>query len=194
MARGRALPGTARGGEGIPASRPARARVATGLGAVAAWAAVAAYAVASAERYAFPAEAASGVALVLLAIGLVLRWPSAIAWAIAFLGVAYACAVVSSGATVDSWCVAVAGALIVLAELAYWSIEKAGTARDEPGAVPRRLAALAALLAGSALAGLVVVTLGALVLRGGLVILALGVAAAAALVGLLAALARRAAA
>ena len=87
-----------------------------------------------------------------------------------------------------------AGALIVLAELAYWSIEKAGTARDEPGAVPRRLAALAALLAGSALAGLVVVTLGALVLRGGVVMLALGVAAAAALAGLLAALARRAAA
>src|SRR3982751_6043131 len=108
-----------RGGAGIQALRPARARVITALGAVAALGATVSYVAASGTRLAGVGGAAGVLGLGVLVAGLVLRWPLTIPWAVVFAGGGYLLAR-EGNVAVDGWA-AVMGVLLLLApELASW--------------------------------------------------------------------------
>ena len=95
--------------------------------------------------------------------------------------------------TVDASAPLVAAGLLLLAELAYWSVELRSSGRAETGLLVRRLTALALLVFGAVLLGLVVLVATTVPLGGGVVWDAVGVAAAAGALALLARLARRSA-
>jgi len=134
-----------------------------------------------------------GSALVLLVVSLVVGWTSGIAWTLAVLAATYAISLARSDESVLDPAAPLYGAgLLVMAELAYWSLELRGPGREETGVVLRRLAALAALALLSVLLGAFVFVVTAAPLGGGLLWDAVGVLAAAATVGILALLARRA--
>jgi hypothetical protein len=82
-------------------------------------------------------------------------------------------------------------ALLLVAELAYWSVELAGTAREERPVLLRRLTAMLGLAAGALALGAAVLAATALPLGGGLAWNLVGVAAAAAALALIAGLAAR---
>jgi peptidoglycan/LPS O-acetylase OafA/YrhL len=83
----------------------------------------------------------------------------------------------------------VGGALLVVAELAYWSVELRGKQPEDRSVVVRRLATLAALTAGAIGLGAAVLAATALPLGGGLVWNVTGIAAAVAALALIARLA-----
>lgn len=133
------------------------------------------------------------VALAVLTASLLRGFPSGIAWALVLLAVEYAASLaVADAETVDAAAPLVAAGLLVLAELAYWSLELRGPGREET-LVLRRLSALAALAVASIGLGALLVALTAAPLGGGLLWDAGGVAAAAGTIGILAWLASRAA-
>jgi hypothetical protein len=136
------------------------------------------------------------VALAALAVSLWRGWPVIVAWALALLGAGYALALAlgPERATVDAAAPLVAGALLVVAELAYWSLELRDPGSWEGALLTRRLAALGALALVSLALGSTVVVATAAELRGGLGLDLVGVAAAVATLAVLAALARRGAA
>ena len=80
-------------------------------------------------------------------------------------------------------------ALLLAAELAYWSVELAGAGREERPVLLRRLAAMLGLAAGALVLGSAVLAAAALPLGGGLLWDVVGVAAAAAALALIARLA-----
>jgi hypothetical protein len=85
----------------------------------------------------------------------------------------------------------VAAALLAVAELGYWSLELRGAVADEPGAYLRRLALLAAELAGVTTAGVVLLAIVQGVETGGTAVDLLGAAAAVGALALLALASRR---
>jgi hypothetical protein len=150
------------------------------------------YPAATAEQFSQLVAVPGVAALCVLAAAVVLGWPVAIAWALALLGSAYAIALATGedGAAVDAVAPLYAGGLLLVAELSYWSLELRGSRREEPGAMLRRLVALTALAALSVAIGGFVVLVTAAPARGGLVWDALGVAALAATLAIVAWLAR----
>jgi hypothetical protein len=97
---------------------------------------------------------------------------------------------VRDDATLDAGAPLYAAGLLILAELAYWSLELRGPGREEPRVVVRRLAALGALAFLSLVLGAFVVVVTTAPLGGGLLWDIVGVAAAAATLAILARLAR----
>jgi hypothetical protein len=133
-------------------------------------------------------------AVVVLAASIGLGWTSGIAWTLVLLAAEYAAALaVRGGADVDAGAPLVGAGLLVLAELAYWSIELRGPGYEERGVVARRLGALGVVAFLSVLLGAFVVVLTAAPLGGGLAWDAVGIAAAAGTLAIVAWLARRAA-
>ena len=131
-------------------------------------------------------------ALCVLAAAVVLGWPAAIAWALALLGTAYATALAGKDAgAVDAVAPLYAGGLLLVAELSYWSLELRGSRREEPGAMLRRLVALTAFAALSVAIGGFVVLVTAAPAGSGLAWDAVGIAAVAATLAIVATLARR---
>ena len=125
----------------------------------------------------------------LLAGGLVLRWPVLVPAALVALGAGYAALLALEGGALDERAPLVAAALFVVAELAYWSLELRDAVADEPGAYARRLALLAALGLGALAVGaglLAVVDAG-----GGIGIEVAGAVAAVAALAIVALAARR---
>jgi hypothetical protein len=192
--RGRAPCGPDRGGGGIQTARPAVAGLAAATAAFVACLGLAAYSVATADRY-VDLVAAPGIAAVLiLLVGLVARWPGAIAWTLALLGTAYAASVaVGPADTVDGAAPLYATGLLVVAELAYWSLELRGARREDARSIARRLAALGVLAFLSLVLGSLVVLATAVPIGGGLALDLVGVAAAASALAVVAVLARRSA-
>jgi hypothetical protein len=144
-----------------------------------------------------PLLAAAPGVLAVLALSLALwrGWPTAVAWALALLAGGYALAL-SLGperATIDAAAPVVAAALLVVAELAYWSLELREPGRWEGPLLARRLAVLGTLALVSLALGSVVVVFTTLETGGGVGLTVLGVAAAVATLAILAGLARRAA-
>ena len=130
--------------------------------------------------------------LVVLAAAVLLAWPSGIAWALALLGTSYATALAGRGEVpVDAAAPLYAGGLLLVAELSYWSLELRGSRREEPGAMLRRLVALTALASLSVAVGGFVVLVTAAPAGGGLAWDAIGIAAVAATLAIVAVLARR---
>jgi hypothetical protein len=99
---------------------------------------------------------AGSLAVLVLAAGLLLRTPTAVPAAIVLLGGEYALVLSLEDYSLDTRAAIAAAGLLVVAELAYWSLELRAEITDEPGSYARRLAVLAVL------------ALGALVLSGGL--------------------------
>jgi hypothetical protein len=129
--------------------------------------------------------------MVVLAVGLLLRWPTPVPAALVLLGGQYALVLSVEGATLDGRAAVVAAGLLVVAELAYWSLELRAEITDEPGSYARRLAVLALLSLGAlALAG-VLLTIVDVAGREGLAIEIAGAAAAFAAVVVLWSLVRR---
>lgn len=136
---------------------------------------------------------ASGVlALGLLLASLSFGWAAGIAWTLVLLAGEYAGALAANDQTVvDPGAPLYAAGLLLLAELAYWSLELRGRGREEHRVVVRRLTALGALAFGSVVLGAFVVVVTAAPLGGGLVWDVIGVGAAAGTLAILARLARR---
>jgi hypothetical protein len=110
-----------------------------------------------------PTRSGTGTAAVLavlvLAVGLVLGWASAIPSALVLLGGGYALFLAVDDVALDLRAAAIAALLLLIAELAYWSLELRADVADEPGSYWRRVAVLALL------------GLGAMALSGGLLAL-----------------------
>jgi hypothetical protein len=120
----------------------------------------------------------AGAAALLLAIGLALRVTVAIPVAIALLGAEYVALLGFEGGALDARAPLVAGALLAVAELGYWSLELRTGVADEPGTYLRRIALLAALLLGVIGAGVVMLSLVEAVSAGGAAFDVLGALAA----------------
>jgi hypothetical protein len=108
------------------------------------------------------------------------RWPELLPWAIALLGAQYAVALLVRSGEIDGLALFYAGALFATAELAYWAFERGPVGR----AVVSRVPVLVAQALGAAAAGAAVLAVSVGGGDGGLAIQAVGLAAAAAAVGL----------
>jgi hypothetical protein len=144
------------------------------------------YAAVVASRLGVVLAIVGGVAVGVLVIGLLLRFPPLITTALALLGAEYAVLFVVRGDTVDVRAPLYGAAFLVTAELAFGALElRAG--RSEPMLAPRRAAMLVLVAVGSVVTGLIVLAAAATPLGGGVALEAIGVVAA---VGLLVALGR----
>jgi hypothetical protein len=117
------------------------------------------------------------MACVLLALAIVVRWPSLIAWAVAIAGGSYLIGRVGVPG-VDSWAAVIGVALLLAAELASWSIAHDARIRSEPSFVLRRCATLAMLVAAALLVNFLLLGTAAVSAGAGLLLAAAGVAAA----------------
>ncbi len=138
------------------------------------------------------ANAVAGtLACVLLAAGLALRLPVVVPVALLALGAGYGASLGVEGGALDARAPALAAALFLLAELAYWSLELRDAVADEPGAYGRRIGLLSALALGALAVGaglLAIVDAGE---RGGISVEALGAVAAVAALAIVALATRR---
>jgi hypothetical protein len=133
------------------------------------------------------ATAALGVLLIAGAV--ILGRSPLVTWGL--LGLAAAYAVTLAGeAGVDGASPLVATGLLLVAELGYWSVELSATAREEAAVAVRRLVALAALAAAALFLATFVLAATAVPLSSSTIWNAVGILAAAAVLGLIARLAR----
>jgi hypothetical protein len=153
---------------------------------------LAAYPAAEPARLRELVVASGALALGLLLASLSFGWAAGIAWTLVLLAGEYAGALAANDQTVvDPGAPLYAAGLLLLTELAYWSLELRGRGREEHRVVVRRLTALGALAFGSVVLGAFVVVVTAAPLGGGLVWDVIGVGAAAGTLAILARLARR---
>lgn len=128
----------------------------------------------------------------LLAMALVLARAGLVAPSLVLVAAGYAGTLVARDADVlDAAAPLVGCALLLVAELGYWSVELAGTGREERPVLLRRLTAMLALAGAALVLGAAVLAATALPLGGGLAWNLVGVAAAAAALALIARLAAR---
>jgi hypothetical protein len=140
-----------------------------------------------------PLVAAVGIAAILLLLAaLVGRWAALVPWALAVAGAEYAAFLVIREATIDPYAPLYGGGLLLVAELAYWSIGRDVPGEGEGLGARRVSLTLAVVLAAGGVGGLVL-TMAQLRVNGGLLLELLGVAAAVGALGVVGYLARRAA-
>ena len=134
--------------------------------------------------------------LLLLALALWRGWASAVAWTLALVAALYATglAAAEGEAVLDSAAPLFAAGLLVVGELAYWSLDLRLPGHDERDLMTRRLTALVALAFVSVALAALVVVVSAFPLGGGVGWRVVGVAAAAATLAIVARLARQGAA
>jgi hypothetical protein len=136
-----------------------------------------AYAVSTAGRLQPVTLAAGSIGIVVLALGIVFRWPAAIPWALLLAGAGYL-AGREGRSLVDGWAAAVGVLLLVAAELATWSIEHDARIRTERALLVRRSATLAGLACVALLVNFLLLATAAVAASAGVVLAAIGVAAA----------------
>jgi hypothetical protein len=118
------------------------------------------------------------VALLPLLLGLAVRWSPPLVLGVAILGAQQAVRLALGSEELDTWAPASAGFLLLVAELAWWSIEPRVPAWSEPWLAPLRLVSVLAVCAtGAVLAGVVLVVASSKV-GGGVVLELVGVLAA----------------
>ena len=109
-------------------------------------------------------SAVFGVVGALLVAGAVVRPTAALVpWGVASLGAAYALALVVSDRDLDVAAGFVAGGLLLVGELAYWSVEARDWPREDSSAARVRLAGLLILALAGATIGTLLVAAGAAV-------------------------------
>ncbi|HEY8724949.1 MAG TPA: hypothetical protein VIL92_13965 [Gaiellaceae bacterium] len=117
------------------------------------------------------------VGLGLLVLGLVVRWPTTIPWSVLLVGGGYLLA--REGNTiVDGWAAAIGVLLLLAAELASWSIDHDARIEAEPSLVLRRIATLSALIAAALLVNFMLLATAGISASSGVLLAAVGVAAA----------------
>jgi hypothetical protein len=174
----------------MPAPRRARTRLAAGLAASAVAAGLALAPLAAVDgplREALAWLAGVGLAL---AAAAALRLPALLAPALVVLLAEYPVARVEGGDRVDAAAPLVGAGLLGYAELASWAGEARAGVRDERPVLAARARTLAATVAAGLGLGALVLLAAALPAGGGLARLAVGVAAAVAVLGLVAVVAR----
>jgi hypothetical protein len=134
------------------------------------------------------AVAAAG--LFFLAVGLAVRWSAALALGVVVLGAEQALRLALGPNEVDAWTPAYAAGLLLVAELAWWSVEPRVAAWSEAAVVLRRLGAVLGLCAAGAVVAALIVMVAGAPLHGGLGLELVGVVAAVGAVALVAGLAR----
>ena len=130
--------------------------------------------------------AAGTLACVLLTAGLALRRPAAVPLAVLALGAGYGVSLGVEGGALDGRAPALAAALFLLAELAYWSLELRDAVADEQGAYLRRIGLLSALALGALAVGAGLLALVDAGERGGVALEAVGALAAVAALAIVA--------
>jgi hypothetical protein len=175
--------GAARGGEGIQATRQARARLIVGGATGLAAAALATYAALEAERLRGLLAAGGVAATAALAAAVAFRLPRLAVAGLVLLGAEYAGLFLVRGSTVDQRAPLYGAGFLVVSELAFGAMERRAAETRELALV--RVIALAALALAAVALGTVVLAVAALPAGGGIALHAVGVAAAVALVLLL---------
>jgi hypothetical protein len=135
--------------------------------------------------------AIAAVATLCLVLGLLGTWVRGLAWGLALLAATYLVRLQLDPATVSPWTPIAAGALLVVAELGYWSHELDGShTAGADGLLPRFAEIVLLAVAAAALCELTL-DLAAVVPASGGWLLVLGVLAAMAPLAILLRLARR---
>jgi len=139
-----------------------------------------------------PSAAALGIAGVLVLAGALLR-PSAalVPWGIAFLAAAYGLALVLADDDLDPRAGFFAAGLLLVAELAFWSVDARRWPREDRAAARFRLAGLIVLALAAATIGTLLVAAGAAVPAGTEAVQVVGTLGAVGALVTLALLARR---
>jgi hypothetical protein len=133
------------------------------------------------------------LALVLLALGLAARWRAPVGLGLTLLGAQYAVLFAGHGSSLDEATPIYAAGLLLVAELAYWSLERRVAAWTEEGLLLRRLAHLIGVCSAAAVVAALVLVAAASGGGGGVALEALGAAAAVGTVAVVALLVRRSA-
>jgi hypothetical protein len=128
--------------------------------------------------------------LLALCAGLVFRWGAAVAFAVALLGAEQAVRLARGPEALDPWTPLYAGAFLLAAELAWWSLEPRVPAWAERGAALRRLGTVLLTCAGGSIVSALVVIAAGLPIHGGFGLELAGVLAATAALAVVAAVAR----
>jgi hypothetical protein len=123
--------------------------------------------------------AIGGLAVVVLAFGLGLRWVTLIAWSLLLLGAEYGVWLAQRGVEIDTRAPVYAAGLLLTAELAFDGLERT-VVRSEAEVVARRGLQLAGLALGAIVTGAVVLAAATVPVGGNVALTALGVAAAVA--------------
>jgi hypothetical protein len=124
----------------------------------------------------------AALGLVTLAAGIALRLPATIPWAVLLVGAGYLTAR-ERHASADGWSALVGAALLLSAELASWSIDHDRRIREERSLVVHQALVLGGLVCAAALVGFVFVGAAAIPSSAGLLLTAVGIAAAVASIG-----------
>jgi hypothetical protein len=134
---------------------------------------------------------AGGVALAVLLAGLLLRWSAALAVGVALLGAQQATRLALGPEAVDEATPLVATGLLLVAELAWWSVEPRVPAWTQGGVLVRRLGTLVLSCAAALFVSALVVVAGGAPVSGGTALELVGVVAAAGALAVLALVARK---
>jgi hypothetical protein len=144
---------------------------------------------ASGGTYQVVAEVTGIFGFVLLAIAIVMRWPSLVAWTILAAAVGYLAGRHGSG-VVDGWATVIGVLLLLAAELAFWSIDHNARIKSERSLAVRRVVTLAALCVVALFVNFLLLATAAVSASSGVILAAVGVAAAVAAVSMVLRLAR----
>jgi hypothetical protein len=137
-----------------------------------------------------PLEAAAGATGLLAVIASLLGWQAAIGWSVGLLAADYGLALAGRSG-IDAAAPLEAAGLLLVAELAAWSLECRSRAVDGPGVLAWRLRRLALVELVALVAGTAVLAVAALPAHGGTSLGAIGVASAVAVLTLAAAVLHR---
>ena len=130
-------------------------------------------------------------AAVFLLAALAGRWAGLLPWALALAGAEYAVFLVIQQDTIDAYAPLYAAGLLLVAELAYWSVQPLMGSQAEDGLGRRRTSLVVAAVVAAGGIGGVILTMAELSVGGGLGLELLGVAAAVASLAILGVLAAR---
>ena len=136
-----------------------------------------AYAFSGGDPVASAGSAVAGVGTLALAVGILLRFPIVIPWAVMFVGAGYVLAR-AHHSVVDGWAAVVGASLLLAAELAAWSIASDRRIHEERALVVRQSLTVAVLVVAAGLVSFVLVGAAAVSATAGLLLTAVGVAAA----------------
>jgi hypothetical protein len=177
MASGHAARGSRGGGGGIQAPRIRWPRLIRVLGALGCAAALGVYPAVEAERFAWLHAGISVAAVVVLGVGFALRKAEVFLWALVLLGGNYALWLALETKALDQRVPVVGAGLLLVAELAYDSLEPE-VGRPEAGAVLGRAIGLTLTVMAAIGAGALVLAVSAIPLSGGVAVTGLGALAA----------------
>lgn len=161
----------------------------TGLGAFLALAATVLYVLTNGDHLAAIGAVMGALGALLLLLGLLLRWPMTIPWAMLLAGGGYLVGRLGTSG-VDGWAAVVGVLLLASAELASWSIDHDARIHAEPALVVRRVATLVTLLASALFVNFLLLGTSGVGAPAGVLLVAVGVAAAVAAIAFVLRLAR----